>query len=680
MDLIYATPDRVDIGVMQDCEFDLAYGKDENDFELKTSLDNHVCRQDYIIYIEGTEYGGIIDSIAPNTRNNILSYKGRTWHGLLNSKVICPDKGHDYLTYNEEDAHEVLRDLIQRLDFSGLFCVRDGDCGFEVNGYGFRYEEAYTGICKMLEAINCKLMMKWQGDKVLLWVELISDYSLSEEFDDSQIGMSLQKNYNLPNHIIAMGQGDLKDRAVIHLFTNENGGVQPYLVNEGKEPTQDSDYILDNRNQLLFGNDENVYKYDSPSAQIKNVPVLTTSEPPDWRMNYTNYYQRKENDTEEMDGSQTDAMSNYKQVQKNLVDRYELLFDQPSDWASNYRDYYQLQYENGVPKKDEDGNVCYEAVKEYSEIAYNLVTSQPNDWYGKYYDEFLCTRYYYLSKVEGGKQTWSQVSTETEDYYEEYPDSTKPDDWDYNYGSYHLAFWDGTKWTYEQTVSGVEKVTYKKQKSRKPTDWEKNWKNYYAIWSINPYTNEKYYASLGEHDVYKNKKKAPTWKKNQFYTKETKTVAPNFKKVLKKAPRGKLFVKKSKEIAPKFADIQKQAVGGAIGLPYTVTVPPFTYNTYYCLHKDVEVPITWLPNTFYRKYEDRYAELIKGALEKLKELYATDKVEVSLDPTQRYDVGDMIGAYEHITDIFIVQPITKKIVKIKKNIETIEYEVSKNGS
>lgn len=676
MDLIYATADRVDIGVLQGFELDLAYGESENDFELKTSLDNHVCREGYLIYIEGTDCGGIIDSVAPNTKTNVLSYKGRTWHGLLNSKVICPDKGHDYLIYNEQDAHEVLRDLVKRLDFADLFVVREGGCGFEVNGYGFRYEEAYTGICKMLASINCKLMMKWQGDKVLLWVELISDYSLSEEFDDSQIGMSLQKNYNLPNHIIAMGQGDLKDRAVIHLFTNENGGVQPYLVQEWREPTQDSDYILDNRNQLLFGNDEYVYKYDYSSAQIKNVPVLTTTEPFDWKTNYTDYYRKGEE--KEKDDSQTDAMSGYTQVQKNLVDRYELLFDQPSDWESNYRDYYQMQYENGVPKRDENGNVCYEAVKEYSDIAYNLVTSQPSDWYGKFYDEFLCTRYYYLSKVEGGKQTWSQVSTTTEDTYS--PITQKPADWNDNYSSYHLAFWDGTKYTYEQTVSGVEKTKEMKvQKKKQPTDWKTNWKSYYAIYT-NPNTKEKTKMPLGSHPFYKDRTKAPTWKSNQFYTRYTEMVAPNFNKILENAVKHKVYVKGSKEVAPKFSDIQKLAVNGAVGLPYTITVPLFSYNTYYRFHKDVEVPLTWIPNTFYRKYEDRYAELIKAALEKIEELYSSDKIEISIDPTQKYDIGDMIGAYEHVTGIFIVQPIAKKIVTIKKDMEMIEYEVKKNGS
>ena len=34
MDLIYADENRIDLGVLQDYKFDLAYGESENDFEL----------------------------------------------------------------------------------------------------------------------------------------------------------------------------------------------------------------------------------------------------------------------------------------------------------------------------------------------------------------------------------------------------------------------------------------------------------------------------------------------------------------------------------------------------------------------------------------------------------------------------------------------------------------------
>lgn len=38
MDLIYATDEKIDIGIMQDFTFDLAFGSDENDFELTNNI------------------------------------------------------------------------------------------------------------------------------------------------------------------------------------------------------------------------------------------------------------------------------------------------------------------------------------------------------------------------------------------------------------------------------------------------------------------------------------------------------------------------------------------------------------------------------------------------------------------------------------------------------------------
>ena len=77
-----------DIGVMQNFTLDLAYGEDENNFELTTVTENNVCQSGYYIYAEGTDYGGIIDGIEVKTNSGLLCYKGRTWHGILESKII----------------------------------------------------------------------------------------------------------------------------------------------------------------------------------------------------------------------------------------------------------------------------------------------------------------------------------------------------------------------------------------------------------------------------------------------------------------------------------------------------------------------------------------------------------------------------------------------------------------
>lgn len=653
MDLIYATPDRVDVGAMKDYEFDLAYGSDENDFELKTTLNNHVCREDYILYIEGTEYGGIIDSVAPNTSSNSLSYKGRTWHGVLDSKVISPDKGHDYLTYNEMDAHDVLRDLIQRLDLANLFEVEEGECGIEINGYQFRYTQAYEGICDMLSSVNAKLLLTWKEQKVMLCVKLINNYAIDEEFDSSQIGLRLQKNYNNCNHLVCLGTGDLKDRHVIHLFTNENGEVQPYTKTD--DPKQDSDYILDTRNQLLFGNEEIVEIYDYNSAQDVENYLQLSDKPSDWDANYTNYYKRSDEAVTD-EGVEKTA---YTQLERNLQTVYNLLFSQPYDWNTNYKDYFYRQTDSlGNYVYDSDGNIQYENVASVSEEVYTLLLAKPQDWNTNYFD------YYYLSKVEGGRQTWSSVGSVTKKKYEK--QLYQPYDWNTNYASYFQYWSDGLTWEY-RSVQGVSKERYVLQK-RKPSGWNATWKDYYCL-----YMNNKYVKCS---DVKLYKKKAPTWRKNTFYTKETYYIAPTWGKVSR-------YTEYEYETYPDwntYASDQTSGQYSSYAKKTINTVPSWEAEKYYKAQENVDVGIIFLPNVYYKKVIDHFKELVEYGIKKLQEYYSSDEIEVSLDPTQQYDIGDMIGAYEHITDIFITQPISKKIVTIKKNLETIEYEVKKNGS
>ena len=119
MDLIYANEDLKDIEIIQDYSLDLAYGSDENDFELQVDEANAHYKEHNYIYIEksdkgiiqGTEYGGIIDKKSIDTDKNTVTYYGRTWHGILNSKVIEPPQNTDYLIVNG-DANDVIKEII----------------------------------------------------------------------------------------------------------------------------------------------------------------------------------------------------------------------------------------------------------------------------------------------------------------------------------------------------------------------------------------------------------------------------------------------------------------------------------------------------------------------------------------------------------------------------------------
>ena len=83
MDLIYMNQDMVDIGVLQDFEMDLAFGANENNFECRVPSSMHCCEAGYYLYIEGTEYGGTVDTLEVVRETQEVIYYGRTWHGIL---------------------------------------------------------------------------------------------------------------------------------------------------------------------------------------------------------------------------------------------------------------------------------------------------------------------------------------------------------------------------------------------------------------------------------------------------------------------------------------------------------------------------------------------------------------------------------------------------------------------
>lgn len=225
MDLIYMDDKKRDIGVMKNFTLDLAFGEDENNFELSTVMENNVCESGFYIYAEGTDYGGIIDQIKVNTSSNSLKYIGRTWHGILGSKILQPDDGQDYLILSG-DANQVLAELIQRMNLGDLFVAPDAPSGLTVRNYKMnRYIDGYKGIVKMLQSVNGKLNITFRQGYATLTAKPLVDYSKNEEFDSSQISFEIKKNFKPTNHVICLGAGDLAERIVIHLYADKDGNI-----------------------------------------------------------------------------------------------------------------------------------------------------------------------------------------------------------------------------------------------------------------------------------------------------------------------------------------------------------------------------------------------------------------------------------------------------------------------
>ena len=247
MDLIYADASRKDIGVIMDCTFDLAFGADENNFECILDLNSHCCQPGDYLYMDGTEYGGIVDSLEVDTDAGSVTYRGRTWHGILAGKVLCPDAGQDYLVVTGE-ANTVVGQLLERVGLSDLFKVPVQPSGIIVSSYSMnRYVDAYTGIRKMLSSVHAKLQVSYDGNQVVLSTVPLVDYSLDEEWDSSQIGFVVTQNAHPVNHVVCLGKGDLKERQVLHLYADTSGAIS--------------------RTQSQFGQFEVAEVYDNPNAE-----------------------------------------------------------------------------------------------------------------------------------------------------------------------------------------------------------------------------------------------------------------------------------------------------------------------------------------------------------------------------------------------------------------------------
>ena len=168
-------------------------------------------------------------------------------NGILNSKVICPDAGQDYLTLNNE-ANGVLDSLITRMGLTSIFTVNIYASDLEISNYKMpRYVTGYDGIMQMLKSVGGKLILSFDGEKVILSAAPIADHTKDGSVSSDAMSFHVKKTSKKINHLICLGQGELKDRTVVHLYADASGSVS--------------------QTQTLTGADEYTAVYDYSSAE-----------------------------------------------------------------------------------------------------------------------------------------------------------------------------------------------------------------------------------------------------------------------------------------------------------------------------------------------------------------------------------------------------------------------------
>lgn len=237
-----------DVRELSDFSLDLAFGSDENAFEIECDA-AYAPEEGQFVFIDGTEYGGVVDEAsyeAGRDASGTVTCRGRTWHGILASKRLLPDDGSARLSVDGK-AGEVLASLIGRMGLSDLFSAASD--GTAVSYTFERFCDGYSGLRALAKANGRKVSMRRKGGKVELSLPPAVDYA--NKVDSDLLDFTLTSVYRCVNHLVCAGTGELEERAVVHFYADAAGNVS--------------------HTQTLFGVDEIAALYDYSNADEEEL-------------------------------------------------------------------------------------------------------------------------------------------------------------------------------------------------------------------------------------------------------------------------------------------------------------------------------------------------------------------------------------------------------------------------
>lgn len=229
--VILANSDLRELGAVRDANLTVDLNGNRNfSLQIARSYWHPELSFSSLIYIPGTEYGGIIGEVLTDTTLDYVELKGLSWRGRLAKKIIEPPAGSDYKVVSGE-LHMVMKSLIEP-EFDGLFVVSAEDTGVTVSNYQFdRYCTLLDGLNKMLKSKGYRLQLSFrreQNEPGYLYIETVPITDFSDRIElsrDCELNYTMDDKRDGVNHLIVTGKGELQDRNILHLYVQENGGI-----------------------------------------------------------------------------------------------------------------------------------------------------------------------------------------------------------------------------------------------------------------------------------------------------------------------------------------------------------------------------------------------------------------------------------------------------------------------
>lgn len=283
MDVVIAGADGSPLFQTDDFTLDLAYGADQNDFEL-SGLPRALSRGQRW-WVDGTPWGGVVDTVrvrASRDGVSALSYKGRSVQGVMASKVVEPPAGESHLVVSGE-ANAVIAQLLARCDVPWL-AASTADSGIVLASYQVhRYVSLYDALRMALASAGARLAVSFVDGAPVLSAVAADTYG---DVPSERVGFDAERTYRPCNHLIGLGAGEGASREVVHWYADASGAVSQTQTLTGLDEVEDTydysgseDLSADTRAKLEGMQGQGTFDADLPDdAPLDVGDVVTASD------------------------------------------------------------------------------------------------------------------------------------------------------------------------------------------------------------------------------------------------------------------------------------------------------------------------------------------------------------------------------------------------------------------
>ena len=223
--VILANSEGEELRAMNYSGYDFEINNTKADFEVEMLLsDWQDIPAGARIFIPNTEYGGLFTRLETDTKTRRISAGGYTWRGMMRNKIIEPPSGRDY-AMDVGDINDIIKARVEEA-FDGLFTGAD-PIGVTVSYQYPRYCTLDSGLDSMLASVGYKKRIRYDQEQKRAVVDAVPivNYAEKELSSDMSASYHVLQNRGSVNHLICLGSGQLAQRTVVHLYTDEKGNI-----------------------------------------------------------------------------------------------------------------------------------------------------------------------------------------------------------------------------------------------------------------------------------------------------------------------------------------------------------------------------------------------------------------------------------------------------------------------